>query len=110
MTILASERAAVQNPFVRYAQDAGWSYLPRDEALRLRHGDTGLLLDEVLVDRLMRLNPGVVNETRARDVASSISRVPPTIEGNLQAWEYLRGLKTVFVEDEKRERNVRVIA
>jgi type I restriction enzyme, R subunit len=109
MTTLSSERAAVQNPFVRYAQNAGWSYLPRDEALRLRHGDTGLLLDEVLVDQLMRLNPGVVNETRARDVASAISRVPPTIDGNLQAWEYLRGLKTVFVEDEKRERNVQVI-
>lgn len=36
-------------------------------------------------------------------------RVRPTIEGNLDAWEFLRGLKTVFVEAEKRERNVRVL-
>src|SRR5205823_6513964 len=28
---------------------------------------------------------------------------------NFQAWEYLRGLRTVFVEEEKRERNVRLL-
>lgn len=30
-------------------------------------------------------------------------------EGNLDAWEFLKGLKTVFVEGEKRERNVRFL-
>ena len=33
----------------------------------------------------------------------------PNIEGNLDAWEYMKGLKTVFVETEKRERNVRLM-
>ncbi|MGI8828127.1 MAG: type I restriction endonuclease subunit R [Chloroflexota bacterium] len=109
MTNLRSERFSVQNPFVSYARDAGWTYLPRDEALRLRHGDTGLLLGEVLVEQLECLNPDVINGARAEAVAAAISRLPPTIEGNLQAWEHLRGLKTVFVEGERRERNVRVI-
>lgn len=109
MSLLSSERIAVQNPFVRYAQDAGWTYLPRDEALRLRHGDTGLVLDAVLAGQLMRLNPEVMDEARAQAVVGAISRLPPTIQGNFQAWEYLRGLKTVFVETERRERNVRVI-
>jgi type I restriction enzyme, R subunit len=36
--------------------------------------------------------------------------VLPRIEGNLEAWEYLRGLKTVFVPEEKRERNVRLLS
>ncbi|MFP3868200.1 MAG: type I restriction endonuclease [Desulfobacteraceae bacterium] len=36
-------------------------------------------------------------------------RVRPNIEGNLDAWEYLKGLKTVFVEVEKRERNIRLL-
>ncbi|MDO8568841.1 MAG: HsdR family type I site-specific deoxyribonuclease, partial [Dehalococcoidales bacterium] len=40
--------------------------------------------------------------------ASSGCRLP-SIEGNLQAWEYLKGLKTVFVETEKRERNLRLL-
>lgn len=30
---IGSERAAVQNLFLRYAEEAGWTYLPRDEAL-----------------------------------------------------------------------------
>lgn len=109
MAVLGGERAAVQNPFIRYAQDAGWTYLPRDVALRLRHGDTGLLLNDVLIGQLQRLNPGVVDAARAETIAAALACVPPSIEGNLQAWEYLRGLKTVFVESEKRERNVRVL-
>ncbi len=33
---LASERHTAQNPFLRYAEEAGWTYLPPEEALRLR--------------------------------------------------------------------------
>jgi type I restriction enzyme, R subunit len=36
-------------------------------------------------------------------------RVRPSIERNLDAWEFLKGLKTVFVGAEKRERNVRLL-
>ena len=51
----------------------------------------------------------MIDAAHAEAVVRSLSRLPPTIEGNLQAWEYLRGLKTVFVEREKRERNVQVL-
>ena len=57
MTVLGAERSAVQNPLVRYAVEAGWTYLPRDDAFRLRHGDTGLILRVVLIRQLERLNP-----------------------------------------------------
>jgi type I restriction enzyme R subunit len=109
MTALGAELSAVQNPLLRYAQDAGWTHLPRAEALLLRRGDSGLLLHDVLVGQLQRLNPGILDADHAETVARSLCRLPPTIEGNVQAWEYLRGLKTVFVESEKRERNVRVV-
>ncbi len=33
-----SERHAVQNPFFRYAEEAGWVYLAPEEGLRLRGG------------------------------------------------------------------------
>jgi type I restriction enzyme R subunit len=36
-------------------------------------------------------------------------RVRPSIEGNLEAWEYLRGLRTIFVPEERRERNIRFL-
>ena len=109
MPQLGRERLTVQKPLLRYAQDVGWTYLPPDEALRLRRGETGLVLHEVLVAQLQRLNPGVVDARRAEDVIGKLVRVAPNIGGNEQAWEYLKGLKTVFVETEKRERNVRLL-
>ncbi len=116
---LASERKTVQNPFIRYAEEAGWTYLPPDEALRLRGGEDSPILRRLLVEGeghaagvplLQRLNPGVVTSaTKAEEVVERLRRVRPDIEGNLEAWEYLKGLKTVFVEAERREKNIRLL-
>jgi type I restriction enzyme R subunit len=103
---LGTEKSAVQNPFVRYAVEAGWTYLSPDEAMRLRPGPASPVLLSVLVQQLQKLNPGVVDQRRAEDVAKALARIKPNIEGNFAAWEYLKGLKTVFVETENRERNV----
>ncbi len=101
----ASERRAVQNPFIRYAQEAGWTCLPPDEALR--GGEESPVLRAVLVEQLQRLNSGVVDSVaKAEEVVARLLRVWPDIEGNLAAWEYLKGLKTVFVEAERREKNL----
>ena len=108
MTI-GSERGSVQNPFIRYAEEAGWTYLTPEQAVALRRGLTSPVLDSVLVDQLQRLNPGVVDLLRAEAIRDRLIRVRPSIEGNLDAWEFLKGLKTVFVETERRERNVRLI-
>jgi hypothetical protein len=35
---IGGERAAVQNPFLRYPEEAGWTLLCREEALDLRWG------------------------------------------------------------------------
>src|SRR5581483_9900320 len=99
----------VQGPFIKYATEVGWEYVDPEEALRLRRGETGAIFHDVLVEELQTLNPDVVDLGRAEDLVERIVRVPPTIEGNLDAWEYLRGLKTVFVPDEKRELNVRLL-
>jgi type I restriction enzyme R subunit len=106
---LGSERGAVQNPFICYATETGWQYLPADEALLLRGGENGLILRGVFITQLQKLNPGAVDHLRAEEVLKRLERIPPTMEGNLQAWEYIRGLRTVFVEAERRERNVRLI-
>ena len=106
---IGAERTAVQNPFLRYAQEVGWTYLPPEEALRLRRGETGLVLHDVLVRQLQTLNPGVVDLQRAEDIVARLVRVRPSIEGNLEAWEFLKGLKTVFVPEERRERNVQLV-
>ena len=106
---IGGERKSVQNPLIRYAEEAGWEYLPPDEALRLRRGEAGVVLHDILVHQLQRLNPGVVDLGRAEELIRRLTRVRPSIEGNLTAWEYLAGLKTVFVEEERRERNVRLL-
>ena len=106
---IGGERAAVQNPFLRYAEEAGWAVLSREEALDLRRGITSPVLDAVMIEQIQRLNPGVVDALRAEQIRDRLVRVRPNIEGNLEAWEYLKGLKTVFVEAEKRERNVRLL-
>ncbi len=107
---LGSELGAVQNPFVRYARQAGWVYLSPDDARLLRRGEnTSPVLDEVLVDQLQKLNPGVIDRAGAEELVGRLIRVRTTIEGNRDAWEFLTGLKTVFVEAEGRERNVRLL-
>ncbi len=108
--IIGSERAAVQNPFIRYAVEAGWTYLTPDQALDLRRGLTSPMLDTVLIEQLQRLNPGVVDHQCAESVRERLVHVRPDIQGNLTAWEYRRGLKTVFVAAENRERNVALLA
>ncbi len=81
---LASERDTVQNPFLSYAQEAGWTYLTPEEALRLRGGEDSPFLRPVLVEQLQRLNPGVVTSaTKAEEVVERLRRMRPTIEGNL---------------------------
>lgn len=106
---LGGERGAVQNPLVRYATEVGWTYLPPAEALRLRQGETGIVLHDVLVQQLQRFNPGVVDVVRSEEIIGRLVRVLPNIEGNLQAWEWLKGLQTAFIEAERRERNIKVI-
>lgn len=106
---LGGERGSVQNPLVRYATEAGWTYLSPDDALRLRRGETSPILWDTFIEKAQALNPGIVDHLKAEELAKQLIRVPPTIEGNLHAWEYLRGLKTVFVEAERRERNVHLL-
>ena len=107
---IGSERSTVQNPLIRYAQEAGWTYLKPEDALAQRGGDGGMLLRETFLAQAQRLNQGVVDRSRAEELTKRLEHVLPRIEGSLEAWEYLRGLKTVFVPDEKRERNVRLLA
>jgi len=106
MTTLATERGAVQNPLVNYASQIGWTYVSPEESLRLRGGEEGLLLKDVFLTQAQRLNPGLLDYARAEDFARRLARVLPRIEGNFEAWEFLCGLKTIYVSEQKREQNV----
>jgi len=106
---LGSERSSVQNPFIYYAQDIGWTYLSPDEALNLRRGESGWLFYPMLRDRLIALNPGVVDSRNAEEIMSRIESVRCSIEGNAEILKWLRGGHSTQAEDEKRRRNVTLI-
>jgi type I restriction enzyme R subunit len=109
MAKLGNERSAVQNTLIQYACEIGWEYIKPEDALRLRGGESGLIFKEVFRNQLIKLNDDFIDNNIIEELMRKIERLPPTIEGNLQAWEYLKGLKTVFVPDEKRERNVKLL-
>lgn len=109
MSALGSERGAVQYPLIGYATEVGWQHVTEDEALRLRGGESGLAFKEVFISQIRNLNPEFMNEQLTIDLLRRLERIPASIEGNLVAWEYLKGLGTVFAPSEKRERNVRFI-
>jgi type I restriction enzyme, R subunit len=104
-----SESGAVQYPFIRYAEEAGWTVVSREEALLLRGDESGVAFTDVLVDQLQALNPDTVDRERATDLVHRVVRALPNIKGNEDVWEHLRGLKKVFVEEESRERDVRFL-
>lgn len=104
-----SERSAVQRPMIQYATQIGWQYLTSEEARRMRRGETGLYLTDVLEAQLLRLNPGVLDASSVGEILRRLSLLPPKIEGNRDALSWMHGEQSIFVTAERRERNVRLI-
>jgi len=104
-----SESAAVQNPLVKYAGQVGWDYVSRDEATVLRKGETGLLFYGLLREKLLELNPGILDEGNVHEVIKKLENVKPSIEGNHEVLQFLRGEKTIYVEGNKQDRHFRLI-
>ena len=106
---LASERATVQNPLIGYAAEIGWAYLSPEEALTLRRGRSGTFLYPILREKLITLNPGLVSMEAVDPLITRIESVRNNIEGNADTLGWLRGQHSIYVENEKRQRNVTLI-
>lgn len=109
MANLGGEKSSVQNPLVKYAQEVGWNYLSQEEALTLRSNTASIIFKPTLTSQLKKLNPDFMDQKIADDLISKIERVKPNIEGNFLVWEYMKGLKTAYVEDLKQEKDVKFI-
>jgi len=109
MSKLGSEKSSVQNTLIQYATEIGWGYITPEETTRLRGGRSGLLFKEIFTKQIHKLNHEFIDNTMINDLVKRIERLPARIEGNFEAWEYLKGLKTVFIPKDKRERNVTII-
>lgn len=104
-----SERSSVQNPMIKYAQHVGWQHVSPAEALKLRGGDTAIYFTYVLRSQLLRLNPGVVDADRASEILRKLNLLRANLEGNRDSLSWLRGEQSIFVPEENRELNVRLI-
>ena len=78
--------------------------------MRLRGGESIPILKEILIQQIQKLNPSAItSRVKSEEVMNRLIRVRPSIEGNYEAWQYLKGVKTVFVEAERREKNVKLL-
>ncbi|MBM4441777.1 MAG: HsdR family type I site-specific deoxyribonuclease [Candidatus Rokubacteria bacterium] len=109
MPSLGSERLTIQEPLVRYAVEIGWDFLPVDTALTLRRGESGLFLYETLRTKLLELNPGVVTPDSVDAIVARLEGVRASVDGNVETLAWLRGERSVFVEADRRERNVNLV-
>lgn len=106
MAKLGGERASVQNTLINYCKEIGWEYITPEDALSARGGEAGIFFNEVFASQLHTLNSGFIDDSLIEQLVGQLERLPNNIEGNLSAWEYLKGSKTIYVPKEKRERDV----
>ena len=106
---LGTEAVTVQHTLTRYARDAGWSIVPQEQATTLRRGESGLFFYDLLKRKLQALNSEFITPELADDVIHRLESVRNNIEGNSEILAWLRGERSVFVEAEKRQRNVKLI-
>ena len=104
-----SERSAVQEPMLRYADEIGWQSVSPSQAMQMRGGDTGLYFSDVLQAQLLKLNKGIVDTSNCADILRQLNLLRPTLKGNRDALSWLRGEQSIFVPSENRERNITLI-
>lgn len=110
MPYFATEKSSVQNPIIEYAKQIGWKYLTPEDALRMRCGETGLILRDVFSQQVIRLNSDFANLETANTIIKRLENtITATIEGNEKAWQHLTGKGTVFIPEERRDRTVKLI-
>ena len=104
-----SERDAVQNTMLRYADEIGWESISASQALQMRGGNTKLYFADVLDSQLLKLNREVLDDVLCREILRQLNLLHPTLEGNRKALSWLRGERSIFVPSQDRERNVTLI-
>ncbi len=106
---LGGERASVQNPIINYTKEVGWEYLSPDDAMRMRGGEEGRILREIFFKQVQLLNSDFMDNVLGEELIKNINNIRDNMEGNEEMLEYLQERKTVFVPEERRERNVSLI-
>ena len=103
-----TEAGTVQFPMVRHAVEIGWIPLTPQAAKEKRGGEAGTLFRAELEDKLRQFNPWMTPDA-VRAVVGRLEALPATIEGNREILAWLRGERSGYDENEKRQRPVQII-
>jgi type I restriction enzyme R subunit len=104
-----AELNTVQLPLLRHAEAVGWECVSKDASIGKRRGVEGLFHYAELKTALLSLNSGVVTEENVQAIIQELEALAPTLTGNREMLEWLRGAKTVAVPEERRRRNVALV-
>jgi type I restriction enzyme, R subunit len=114
-----TEHKSVQARILKYAQDIGWSFVTQAEAEERRGFDpTGAsprekaknasrFFPETLFEKVKELNPKYTDSKE--ELLRQLDLPLPSIAGNRELLQYLKGEKTFFSKEEKREFNLNFI-
>ena len=108
------EHKTVQARILKYAQEIGWRFVPREEA-EVRRGKTegnekappSLFFDDVLDARVRELNP-IYSDAKGA-LLGSFKHLHTDIYGNREFVDFLRCRGKYFDHEEKRERDLILI-
>ncbi|MBE0516998.1 MAG: HsdR family type I site-specific deoxyribonuclease [Methanophagales archaeon] len=107
---LITERTDVQNRIIDYLQSIGWEYVPPNDIQNLRAYDIKQpFLVPVVKEKLKELNRGIITDENVEEIIRRLKFLPANLQGNEEFLSYLRGQKTVYVEKERRERNIKLV-
>lgn len=71
-----SERSAVQEPLLNYANEIGWTHITHAEAMQMRGGNTtARYFEDTLKLQLIKLNNGIVDDSNCSDVILSLIHI-----------------------------------
>ncbi|MCY3665745.1 MAG: HsdR family type I site-specific deoxyribonuclease [Gemmatimonadetes bacterium] len=107
-----TEHKTVQARILAYAQEIGWTLVPRDEAEKRRGFRTGaenasLYFDDLLFAKVGEFNPKY-RETKGA-LTRQIRQLSANIFGNRDFLDFLRNQATFFCTEENRELDLRLI-
>ena len=103
-----SEAGSVQFPMVIHASEIGWTPLTADEAMGRRGGEDAMLFRGDVRAKLREFNDWL-NDDAIRQIVEKLESLRPSIEGNRDTLQWLRGERTWYDEGEKRHRRVKLI-
>jgi type I restriction enzyme R subunit len=106
-----TEYNAVQKPALQYLASKNWEVITekqKDKLNKLRKDENQIILEPIFKQQIKKLNSFLTDE-EIDNLLRQLNTLPPSIQGNYEAWKYLRGEKPFYSSKEKRDLNIRFI-